>query len=103
MNLTSLHFKRNNSGVFHSFKFTPGKDKLRNLYIFSGKDLHPQWLLEAIKFLFNTEKHPSAAIHSEIDIKQLKSLKKGGSYTTKAGLTLSMHGAVKIMRWNSGL
>ena len=59
MNLTSLHFKRNNSGVFHSFKFTPGKDKLRNLYIFSGKDLHPQWLLEAIKFLFNTEKHPS--------------------------------------------
>lgn len=52
MIITALHFKRNNSSIFHSFKFTPGKATLRNTWLVSGSDTHPQWVLEAIKVLF---------------------------------------------------
>ena len=52
MIITALHFKRNNSGIFHSFKFAQGKAGLRTTWVASGNEVHPQWILEAIKSLF---------------------------------------------------
>lgn len=52
MIITALHFKRNNSGIFHSFKFAQGKAGLRTTWVASGNEVHPQWILEAVKSLF---------------------------------------------------
>lgn len=52
MIVTNLHFKRSNSSTFYSLKFTAGKNNLRSTWAISGTDLHPQWILLAIKELF---------------------------------------------------